>query len=209
MWSWLTESADMRVQPSTRHNVSMDMGRAERPLLFDTPAGFDDPLAMLLGCHRRIEKQLATLSRLREHLAARGVDPEASQAAQSVLEYFVRAAPNHHHDEEIDLFPLIEARITDPGEATRFRDFRDALLKDHRELEAAWARLRKPLEGIADGLTRQLPVAEVQAFAKAYAHHIVTEESALSEFFQRWLQEADRVKLGRAMAARRGVSPAP
>jgi pyridoxamine 5'-phosphate oxidase len=199
----------MRVQPSTRHNVSMDMGRAERPLLFDTPAGFDDPLAMLLGCHRRIEKQLATLSRLREHLAARGVDPEASQAAQSVLDYFVRAAPNHHHDEEIDLFPLIEARITDPGEAARFRAFRDTLLEDHRELEAAWARIRKPLEGIADGLMRQLPAAQVQAFAKAYAHHIVTEESALSEFFQRWLQESDRAKLGRAMAARRGVSPAP
>ena len=113
------------------------MGRAERPLLFDTPAGFDDPLAVLLGCHRRIEKQLATLQRLRAHISSRGVDAEASQAAQGVLDYFVRAAPNHHNDEELDLFPLIEARITDPGEAARFHAFRDTLLKDHRELDEA------------------------------------------------------------------------
>jgi hemerythrin-like domain-containing protein len=199
----------MALQPSARQNVCMDMGRAERPLLFETPAGFDEPLEMLLGCHRRIEKQLATLRRLRVHLSQRGVDAEASQAAQSILDYFVRAAPNHHHDEEVDLFPLLEARITDPGEAARFHAFRDSLLKDHRELEAAWARLRRPLEGIADGLTRQLAEADVQAFASGYARHIVTEEAALEEFFHRWLDEEDRVRLGRAMAARRKIAPAP
>lgn len=164
---------------------------------------------MLLGCHRRIEKQLSTLQRLREHLEARGVDPEASQAAQAILNYFERAAPNHHHDEEIDLFPMLEARIADPGEAARFRAFRDSLLQDHRDLEAAWARMRKPLEGIADGLPRQLAEPDVREFVQAYARHIVTEESALTEFFHRWLSEADLVQLGRAMAARRKIAPAP
>ncbi len=53
-----------------------------KPLsLFDTPAGFDDPLEMLVGCHRRVEKQLQTLKRLREHLQSRGVDAEATSAA--------------------------------------------------------------------------------------------------------------------------------
>jgi uncharacterized protein involved in response to NO len=28
--------------------------------LWDTPAGFDEPLAALSACHRRIEKQMAT-----------------------------------------------------------------------------------------------------------------------------------------------------
>src|SRR4051812_28367598 len=139
-WWWPTGSPDMRMQPSARQDVGMSMGRAERPLLFDTPAGFDEPLEMLLGCHRRIEKQLATLQRLRAHLATKGVDAEASQAAQGVLDYFVRAAPNHHRGERIDLFPMIEARISDPREAIRCRPFRDALLQDHRKLEAAWAR---------------------------------------------------------------------
>jgi hemerythrin-like domain-containing protein len=181
------------------------MGRAERPFLFDTPAGFDDPLEMLLGCHRRIERQLETLRRLREHVARRGVDADASGAAQSVLQYFARAAPHHHQDEELDLLPLLEARIDDPAEAASFRQFREALERDHRTLEAAWARLRKPLEGIAEGFARALPAADLDAFVQGYLAHIRTEEAAIKGLFERWLGEGDRRALGMAMSARRVV----
>jgi hemerythrin-like domain-containing protein len=181
------------------------MRRLERDHLFDAPAGFDDPLEMLLGCHRRIEKQLETLKRLRAHVEARGVDAEASAAAQAVLRYFHSAAANHHADEEQDLFPLLQARIDDAGEQARFRAFRERLEADHRTLEAAWGRLRKPLEGIGEGLVRALPAADVQAFVDAYAHHILTEETTLKEFFDRWLHDGDRRALGHSMAARRSL----
>src|SRR5216117_2019427 len=127
----------------------MKMKRNARPSLFDT-VGFDDPLEMLLACHRRIERQLDTLKRLRAHVHERGVDAEASTAAQSVLRYFVKAAPDHHEDEEKDLLPLLDERITDPGERARFKAFREEVERDHRDIEASWARLRKPLEGIAE-----------------------------------------------------------
>jgi len=181
------------------------MRRLERTSLFDTPAGFDEPLEMLTGCHRRIEKHLETLKRLREHVEAHGVDAEATAAAQSVLRYFALAAVNHLEDEERDLFPMIEGRINDAGEAARFRQFRELVEADHRRLEAAWSRLRKPLEGISEGLTRALPRNDVHAFVDAYARHIVAEESVLQEFVDRWLDDGDRQMLGRAMAARRGV----
>jgi hemerythrin-like domain-containing protein len=176
--------------------------------LFATPAGFDDPLEMLLGCHRRIERQLETLKRLRTHATTRGVDAEASAAAQSLLKYFLGPALNHHADEEMDLFPLLEERITDPGEHARFAALRKQLERDHRELQSAWLRLRKPLEAIAEGLVRTLPDADVQAFVTAYARHMLVEEAALQEFFNRWLDDADRQTLGLAMAARR-VAPPP
>jgi len=171
--------------------------------MLETLAGFDDPLEMLLACHRRIEKQLETLKRLRAHVDAKGVDAEASSAAQAVLRYFFSAAVNHHADEEVDLFPLLDKRITDAGERARFAHFRERLEADHRQLEAAWHRLRRPLESIADGMTRTLPQADVQAFVEAYAHHIVAEETTLREFVDRWLDEGDRMALGRSMAARR------
>lgn len=180
------------------------MRRADR-ILFETPAGFDDPLEMLLGCHRRIERQLETLKRLRLHLEERGVDPEASTAAQSILKYFAKSALNHHDDEEKDVFPLLEARVADPGEKARFAKFRATLEADHRRLDAAWHRLRRPLEGIAEGLRRQLPEADVREFVEGYAHHILTEEHALAEFVNRWLNDEDRGTLGRSMAARRSV----
>jgi hemerythrin-like domain-containing protein len=182
--------------------------KAARPLI-DPPAGFDDPLEMLLACHRRIEKQLETLKRLRAHLASEGVDPEASAAAQSVLRYFGKSAVDHHHDEERDVFPLLETRMGASGDALRFRALRTRLEADHRELEAAWHRLKKPLEGVAEGLMRLLPETDVHAFVSAYANHILTEEIALREFFQRWVDDGDREKLGRAMAARRNVSYPP
>ena len=182
------------------------MRRLERNQLFDAPAGFDDPLEMLLGCHRRIERQLETLKRLRAHMAAKGVDAEASTAAQSLLRYFMKAAASHHEDEEHDLFPLLDKRIDDPGERARFEEFRGGVLEDHRALEAAWHRLRRPLEGIAEGLTRHLPQSDVQEFTEAYARHILTEERVLQAFFERWVDDADRAALGRSMAARRSVT---
>jgi hemerythrin-like domain-containing protein len=178
----------------------------ERAHLLETLAGFDEPLEMLLACHRRIERQLETLQRLRAHVEAHGVDADATLAAQAVLRYFATAGVNHHQDEEQDLFPLLHRRITDPGEQARFAHFRARLEADHRQLEASWQRLRRPLEGIADGLTRTLPQTDVQAFVDAYAHHILTEEGTLREFVDRWLNEADRMGLGRSMAARRRVA---
>jgi len=173
--------------------------------LVDPPAGFDEPLEMLLGCHRRIEKQMETLKRLRAHLDAKGIDAEASAAAQAVLRYFGKSAVDHHEDEEKDVFPLLERRIADAAEAARFRELRGRLEAVHRDLEAGWARLRKPLEGLAEGLMRTLPEADVRAFAGAYANHIAAEESALREMFARWLDERDREAIGRSMAARRSV----
>ena len=179
------------------------MRRLERARLLETLAGFDDPLEMLLACHRHIEKQLETLKRLRAHVEAKGVDAQASTAAQAILRYFVKAAVSHHADEEVDLFPLLERRITDAGEHARFMHFRERLEADHRQLEGAWQRLRRPLEGIADGMQRSLPAADVQSFVDAYTHHILTEETTLRELFERWLDDEDRHVLGSAMAARR------
>ena len=140
--------------------------KAPRSLL-EPPAGFDDPLEMLFGCHRRIEKQLATLQRLCEHLDTKGIDAEASAAAEAVLRYFRKAAVDHHEDEEQDVFPLIERRIGETDEGARFRELRARLEADHRALESAWARGRKPLEGDDEGPMRTPPELDVNALAAA------------------------------------------
>lgn len=179
--------------------------KQERFALFETPAGYDDPLGMLLGCHRRIEKKLGTLKALCKHLADKGIDAEASTAAQSVLRYFNVAAVHHHADEEEDLFPMLERRIDDALERERFGRVGEQLCREHREIERIWARLRKPLEGIAEGLMRPLPETDVHAFAALYARHITDEESIFRSMTERWLEEEDLRALGRAMAARRGA----
>jgi hemerythrin-like domain-containing protein len=179
--------------------------RAVRFPHFDTPAGYDDPIGMLLGCHRRIEKKLATLKALTVHLREKGMDAEASVAAQGVLRYFSAAAGYHHDDEEDNLFPMLEQRITDPDERERLVSLAARLREEHEELERVWGRLRKPLEGVAEGLSRTIPDTDVQAFIAMYKHHIETEEALVVPLVDRWLTEADYVTLGRAMADRRGA----
>jgi hemerythrin-like domain-containing protein len=174
--------------------------------LFDTPAGFDEPIAMWMGCHRRIEKQLKTLQKLAEHVSKHGVDAEATSAAEAVLRYFEKSAPHHHEDEDRDLFPLIARRITDAGERERFAALRAQLEADHKAMESAWTRIRRPLHGIAEGLQKPLSRTDVSAFHAIYATHIPLEEGAVPDLAKRYLAERDLEALGRAMAERRGVT---
>jgi pyridoxamine 5'-phosphate oxidase len=187
------------------------MKRNARPSLFDLQAAFDDPLEMLLACHRRIERQLQTLERLQVHLEVNGVDAEASAAAQAIVRYFVRAAENHHEDEERDLFPLLEERIPSGEEKARFHALRERLEADHHQVREMWSRLKKTLDAVGDGMPRTLQPSEVRAFVDAYTSHIGAEETALKDLFERWIDADDRRTLGLSMSARRAApsSPAP
>lgn len=116
---------------------------------FSSPAtSTEAPLEMLAACHIRIERQCATLRRLAAHLAEHGADEQARGAAAGVLRYFDTAAPQHHADEEQDLFPaLLESMAgSDP---VCLKGMTQGLRDEHRELETAWARLRPRLQAIA------------------------------------------------------------
>ncbi len=175
--------------------------------LWEPPAGFDDPLAALAACHRRIEKQMATLARLQKHIGRNGMDGEARTATAGVLRYFVEAAPHHHADEEADLFPKILR--TAEGSADRARAFELVahLLVDHRDMEQVWAQVRQTLEGLQAGEVTTLDAPLCKDFARIYASHIEREEGQLFPLAARLLQPADIVSLGNAMAARRGLPP--
>ena len=119
--------------------------------LWDTPAGFDQPLAALSACHRRIEKQMATLTRLQKHVARSGFDDEARIAAAAILRYFIDAAPHHHADEEQDLFPKVLRAAEALSDRACAFDLVAHLLVDHRDMEEIWSQVREALEGLQSG----------------------------------------------------------
>ncbi len=169
--------------------------------------GFDSPLAMLAECHRRVERQCATLARLAPHLEAHGSDTAAREAALGVLRYFETAAPNHHADEEQDLFPaLIESMAG--SDAVCLRQIIDRLLGEHRTLDRHWAGLQRTLRAVADGQAARLDAAEVEAFAAQYARHIALEEGELLPMAARLLGDDALQRIGDAMRARRGLPAA-
>ena len=175
--------------------------------LWDTPAGFDEPLAALSACHRRIEKQMETLARLQKHVASCGFDNDARIATAAILRYFIEAAPNHHADEDIDLFPKILRAAEASLDRARAYELIAHLLVDHRNMDAAWEQLREALRALVSGEKTDLDSQICKEFALVYSSHIEREDQQLFPLAARLLDKADLVSLGNAMAQRRGLPP--
>ncbi len=173
--------------------------------LFSPPtAGFDDPLEILRACHERILRNCALIGRIASHVAGKGLDAEARQAAASVLRYFRTAGRDHHRDEEDDLFPALLHAAPSHDHAS-VEALLARLRADHRVLDELWERVRVPLQAAAEG--RALPFDEslVATLADAYDRHIAEEETVLFPLARRLLSAQTLAALGESMAERRGV----
>lgn len=167
-------------------------------------ASTEAPLEMLAACHIRIRRQCDTLQRLVPHLKQHGCDADARTAASSVIRYFDTAAVHHHADEEEDLFPaMIESMAG--SDAVCIREMTNALVVEHRHLEAAWRALRKVLIDISEGSCATLDTDTVDTFTAAYIRHMQIEEDEVLPMADRLLSQADIERIGRAMRLRRGI----
>lgn len=177
---------------------------------FRTPAaGFDLPFEMLGACHERVGRMLQLLQRLQAHLESHGMDAQARDAARDVMRYFDQAAPLHHQDEELHVFPALRAS----GDAS-LQQTAQTLHDQHRVMEQMWQELRQSLKRVADGHgteARQsqaiaLDSGTVERFCAIYVQHIALEEETAYPAAQYQLTPEQVVQAGREMAARRGVT---
>lgn len=174
-------------------------------MLFPSPAaGFDDPLAVLAGCHGRIAAFCDTLERLHEYLRAAGADAEAREAARRVCAYFDEAAPHHHADEEVDLLPLLARRAGTSADRARVGAWEQRIGAEHLAQDKLWRSLRRELQAVIAGHTAELPL--VAGFVALEREHYRFEDAEIFPFAQSLLGAADLTMLGRAMARRRGVA---
>ena len=170
-------------------------------LLPHAPA-LDEPLEMLEACHERIEAQLKTLERLSAYLPDHGADVRARQAASAILRYFELAGPNHHEDEERDLFPVLLDRAG-VDDRTVVEALVSDLLADHLKMAAAVGAVYEQLIPIVDGAGDVLDRASVQLMTSLYRQHIEKENRYLLALSRKLLTPQDVDNLSRAMTARR------
>ncbi|NDP49487.1 MAG: hemerythrin domain-containing protein [Sulfuriferula multivorans] len=169
-------------------------------LLGAVAPGFDRPLDVLEACHGRIAKQCDTLNKLLTHLPINGADAQAQQAARAVLAYFDTAAVHHHDDEERNLFPLLEW-----VGASGACDLVETLTLEHDELALLWRRLRMELRLIETGEASTLDETLTRRFIGLNRSHLEFENTHVLPLARQVLGTAEVERLGRAMAARRGV----
>jgi hemerythrin-like domain-containing protein len=170
-------------------------------LLGAAAPGFDRPLDVLEACHGRIARQCDTLDKLLMHLPAHGADQQAQQAARAVLGYFDTAAIHHHDDEERNLFPLLE-QAGAPGAC----DLVETLTLEHDELALLWRQLREALQLIGTGAAGTLDGVLVHRFVALNRSHLEFENTHVLPLARQVLGAVEVERLGRAMAARRGVT---
>lgn len=174
------------------------------PLISSPGVSFEQPFEMLQACHERIQRMLALLQRLRIHIAEHGADEQARQAARDVMRYFDLAAPHHHRDEELHVFPPLIAQGDSAALALVSR-----LQQDHLKMEARWKQARSVLAAVEGGELQALTqahVAALEAFSSLYANHIAAEEQIAYPASSALLGAAAVQAMGLEMARRRGAS---
>jgi hemerythrin-like domain-containing protein len=165
--------------------------------------GFDEPFEMLQACHERMGRMLGLLGKMRSHMRAHGADESARQAARDVMRYFDIAAPQHHRDEELHVFPALlgvqEAELV---------ILVARLQQDHIQMAACWKAVRSLLEEVVEGTRTTFNEADDAIFAgfvNLYDLHLQAEESVA---FPRASSSMDPERLetmSHDMASRRGV----
>ena len=187
-----------------------DQAREETMALIDfrTPAaGFDQPLELWLACHDRVRRMASLLERLHEHMQDKGADDAAQVTATSIRRYFDEAAPRHHEDEEVDLFPLLRRLLPQkaPADEAKVTAALGQLEYEHVELGKLWQEVRATLLAIEAGQPASLDPGLVQRFASGYQQHCELEDTVVADALKRCLRDVDLDALGQSMAERRGV----
>lgn len=196
----------MHSTPATSHHPSLAALAARGRAVpgFSAPAvGFEQPFEMLQACHERVQRTLALLERLRHHVQAQGPDTQARQAAHDVLRYFDLAAPLHHQDEDLHVFPPLLAGAATPALQALVRRLQD----DHIHMAREWAAARVPLLAWAEGRAADSPgdAVALDQFARRYADHLAAEDELAYPAAQALLLPPALEAMGHEMQARRGA----
>jgi hemerythrin-like domain-containing protein len=166
-------------------------------------ATFEEPFDMLEACHQRVQRMLTLLAKLRAHVRDHGSDTQAQQAARDVMRYFDMAAPQHHLDEELHVFPPLLAQ----GDARVVAVVR-RLQEDHLRMESRWQDAREVLTLVSEARVQRLgeeDEARLDAFAGLYDEHIRSEEEIAYPAARRVIDAQGRAEMSGEMMRRRGV----
>lgn len=152
-----------------------------------------------MACHEKVRRFAGLTVKLRDHLASKGLDSQAQEAAQSILRYFNMAAPLHHDDEEKDLFPALRQLGLDGLNHSMAQ-----LEAEHAELAGLWQSLAPWLQATSQGTPHAQP-SSVDTFARRYPAHAQREEEEVYPFATQ-LAPATIQQISAAMVARRTAS---
>jgi len=154
-------------------------------------AGGDDPLNQFSDCHAGILTHLHALAGLPALARAAA---QARRTAEDTLRFFRDVIYEHHAQEEKELFPAVLGSAKPGDEQRQVQQIVDRLTREHRDIEAGWARLEPALRDVAKGRDADLDDAAVDVLVRRYEAHAAYEEREFLPLSQTILGRDDRHK---------------
>jgi hemerythrin-like domain-containing protein len=166
-------------------------------------SGFDDPIGMLIDCHRRIEQFLNVIVIVAGRAQRRALSGEETEAIHAALQYFRKGGQRHTADEEQSLFPRIRAELG-AGTSEELECLEDdhATAADlHAAVEALY--LKWISEGSLNEVDTQQLVSNAQNLKELYEAHIQIEEKLVFPRAAQLLKRETVRAIGQEFRARR------
>ncbi len=170
---------------------------------------FDEPLGLLIDCHRRIERFLNLLATVAARRRGAALSDEERQGLRQSLEYFRSAAPRHTQDEEDSLFP----RLRETGDSRIEAMLRDVALleEEHRAAGVLHDRVDALVErwlerGQLDKRRARVLVRLLAELKETYRRHIAFEDEHVFPLTAEVLTTEQVACIGNEMALRRGIA---
>ncbi|MFO0621708.1 MAG: hemerythrin domain-containing protein [Polyangia bacterium] len=162
----------------------------------------EDPIGLLLACHERIRQHLALAQRVVDAVVPSA--SELSDSASSLIRYFGRALPLHHHDEQELLLPALRKHLL----PSHVDDSLSVMSAEHAVIDPAiedaihlWRRLRdEPLQlsNLREELMQKTLLVSTLLLA-----HLEREERDIFDPATKILSEEEKRALTQQMRQRR------
>lgn len=131
------------------------------------------PVDDFSDCHVGIIATLQKMNQLPEQVAAAKA---ARETAHEVFHMFEEIVFNHHFEEEHDLFPAVLASSHPGPERTHVASLIAQLTQEHRDVEAAWGRLRSQVKAASKGAESHFADQDIKELVARYSAHARFEE---------------------------------
>lgn len=165
------------------------------------------PLNEFSLCHAGIVAQLSAVAALAMPPAA---DVQSRSIASALLALFRGTVPDHHADEEQELFPAVVRAASAGDERLRLQAMVDRLTTEHRVVEALWEELEPAASATARGRPGSMDHSVAADLVQRYLDHAAFEEQTFLPLAKAILgRSGERMAgLGLALHLRRAARPA-
>ena len=165
-------------------------------------AAFEQPLELLLSCHRKIIHFSSSLYKIALAVQQEGWNDNIAISADQIRRYFNIAGPEHHLDEEQHLFPAILA-LPDKNlnKKSEINTLIKRMINEHSETDALWHLLDNMLAQRSEDF---ITLEKLSRQFKADMHeHARIENEIIFPYAAQHISAADFKTMGMAIAHRR------